>query len=86
MDSSTCKVNDPFVRLPKKTPILGPQPSCSSRHYLCRGWATGTLGGTVAETVAELARDELERAHASGTGGLSPLGLLTPVVCRVLSE
>jgi len=44
------------------------------------GRALGALGGTSAEAVAELAGDELECAHAAGTGGLSSLGLLTPVV------
>ena len=47
------------------------------------GWATSTLWRTELETVLELAWDELERSHASGAGGLSPLGLLTPVVCEV---
>lgn len=45
------------------------------------GRATGTLGGTSAETVGEAAGDELEVTHAAGTGGLSALGLLGPVVC-----
>jgi hypothetical protein len=45
------------------------------------GRALGALRGASAEAVAELAGDELECAHAAGTGGLSSLGLLTPVVC-----
>ena len=36
------------------------------------------------ETVLEFARDELQRPHAAGTGCLSPLGLLSPVVCMVV--
>jgi hypothetical protein len=46
------------------------------------GGTLGALGGAGAEAVAELARDELECAHAAGTGGLSSLGLLTPVDCK----
>lgn len=42
--------------------------------------AAGTLGGTDTEAVPELAGDLGERAHAAGTGGLSALGLLGPVV------
>lgn len=40
----------------------------------------GTLGSADAEAVPELAGDLGERAHAAGTGGLSALGLLGPVV------
>ena len=36
------------------------------------------------EAVLELAWDELEGAHAAGTGGLAALGLLTPVVLNML--
>ena len=43
--------------------------------------ATGTLGRAGLEAVAELAVDGLEVLHAAGTSGLSPLGLLAPVVC-----
>lgn len=43
--------------------------------------ATGTLGRAGLETVGELAVDGLEVLHAAGTSGLSPLGLLAPVVC-----
>lgn len=52
--------------------------------HLCGGslGATSTLRCALLETVAELAGDELEGAHATGTGGLSPLSLLAPVVCR----
>jgi len=39
------------------------------------------LGSTGLEAVAELAGDGLQVLHAAGTGGLSPLGLLAPVVC-----
>jgi hypothetical protein len=41
----------------------------------------GALGGTGLEAVGELAGDGLQVLHAAGTGGLSPLGLLAPVVC-----
>lgn len=48
---------------------------------LCRrGRAPGALGSALLESVGELARDQLEGSHAAGTGGLSPLGLLAPVV------
>ena len=40
----------------------------------------GALGGTGLEAVGELAGDGLQVLHAAGTGGLSPLGLLAPVV------
>jgi hypothetical protein len=43
--------------------------------------AAGALGGTGLEAVGELAGDGLQVLHAAGTGGLSPLGLLAPVVC-----
>lgn len=45
------------------------------------GRATGALGSALLEAVLEAARDGLERAHAAGTGGLSPLRLLAPVDC-----
>jgi len=72
-----------FVSLAEnKLPFhVSPQPPCSRRHHLSLvRWATGTLGGTDTEAVAELARDVLQCTHAAGTGGLSPLGLLSPVV------
>ena len=65
---------------------MPPQLPSSIRSHLSLGWATSTLGGAVAETVAELARHKLQCAHASSTGGLSPLGLLAPVVCNVMLE
>ena len=43
--------------------------------------AAGALGSTALEAVGELAGDGLQVLHAAGTGGLSPLGLLAPVVC-----
>ena len=46
------------------------------------GWALGTLRRAGLEAVLELPGDELERPHAAGTGGLSSLGLLAPVVCK----
>jgi hypothetical protein len=45
------------------------------------GDATGVLGEAGPEAVGEAAGDGLEVTHASGSGGLSPLGLLGPVVC-----
>ena len=48
------------------------------------GGALGTLGRAGLESVAELAVDGLEVAHAAGTGGLPSLGLLAPVDCPVL--
>lgn len=41
----------------------------------------GLLGGgtTLSETVLESSVDVLEVSHSAGTGGLSPLGLKTPV-------
>jgi hypothetical protein len=50
---------------------------------VCDG-ATGTLGSALLEAVAELPVDGLEVPHAAGAGGLSPLGLLGPVVCLLL--
>lgn len=38
------------------------------------------LGSLVAEAVSELSVNELERSHSAGSGGVSSLGLLTPVV------
>lgn len=53
-------------------------------NRLCGGGSLGsasTLGLSDLETVLEAAGDVLEVLHASGTGGLSALGLLGPVVC-----
>jgi hypothetical protein len=47
--------------------------------------ATGVLGEASPEAVGEAAGDGLEVTHASGSGGLSPLGLLGPVVLADLS-
>ena len=41
-----------------------------------------TLGRTTLEPILEFSGDVLHRSHTSSAGGLSPLGLLTPVVCR----
>ena len=46
------------------------------------GRALGTLWRSLLEAVLELPRDELEGPHAASSGGLSSLGLLTPVVCE----
>lgn len=45
------------------------------------GSATGALGGANLEAVLEAPGDGGQRSHAAGTGGLSALGLLGPVVC-----
>ena len=37
------------------------------------------------ESIAEATSDGLEVPHASGTGGLPPLGLLAPVNCGDVS-
>lgn len=50
------------------------------------GLSLGASGGAGAETVGELAGDGLEVPHAAGTGGLSALGLLAPVVLAGLSS
>lgn len=61
-----------------------PAECATGRHrkirLVLRG-ATSALGGTLLEAVAELAVDGLQVLHAAGAGGLSPLGLLAPVVC-----
>jgi hypothetical protein len=44
-------------------------------------WSTRILWYTGLEAVGELSSDGLEVTHASGAGGLPPLGLLAPVVC-----
>ena len=41
---------------------------------------TGVLGLAGLETVLEFSRNGLEVSHAAGTGGLSSLSLLGPVV------
>lgn len=45
------------------------------------GWSTSSLWYTSLESVLESSWDFLHVAHTTGTGGLSSLGLLTPVVC-----
>lgn len=47
------------------------------------GWSSRVLWCTSLEAVGEFAGDGLEVTHASGTGGLPPLCLLTPVVYSV---
>jgi len=51
---------------------------CSGRSGL---GASGVLGVADTEAVVESSGDMLEVLHAAGTGGLSSLGLLGPVVC-----
>jgi hypothetical protein len=46
---------------------------------------TGALGSADLEAVLEATVDILEVAHSAGAGGLSSLGLLTPVVLANLS-
>jgi hypothetical protein len=73
-----------------------PLPKAPKLHHALAEWSTNlhievrlsglldtasALGGTGLEAVAELAGDGLQVLHAAGTGGLSPLGLLAPVVC-----
>jgi hypothetical protein len=58
-------------------------PFCTEKGRLSALDATGTLGRAGLEAVGELAADGLEVLHAAGTSGLSPLGLLTPVVCGI---
>jgi hypothetical protein len=48
---------------------------------LSSGSTPGTLGSTGLEAVLELASNGAEVPHAAGTGGLSSLSLLGPVVC-----
>lgn len=75
-----CKAsNPPNSNRPSSCTTPIPHVSC----HLCGGGlgTTGTLWLALLETVAELAGDELEGAHAAASGGLSPLGLLAPVVC-----
>ena len=43
--------------------------------------ASGVLGIADTEAIVESPGDVLEVLHAAGTGGLSSLGLLGPVVC-----
>lgn len=57
-------------------PYLSMPPLCR----LSSGRATSALGCAGLEAVLEFAGDGLERPHAARAGGLSPLGLLTPVV------
>lgn len=55
--------------------------ACPFARHLSSGRATGTLGHTGLEAVLELAGNGAKVPHAAGTGGLSSLGLLGPVVC-----
>ena len=62
-------------------PLPSVPPICTEKGRLSGLDAAGTLRGTALEAVGELAVDGLEVLHAAGTSGLSPLGLLAPVVC-----
>lgn len=78
-----------------KTHKQPPKLPCSN-NYLCRlggsgggsgfGGTSGILGGTDTELVVESSSNVLEILHAAGTGGLSSLGLLGPVVLPGLSS
>merc|ERR1712227_814528 len=72
-----------------------PLPKAPKLHHAPAEWSTNlhiegrlvvlldtasALGSTGLGAVAELAGDGLEVLHAAGTSGLSPLGLLAPVV------
>lgn len=65
-------------------PLPSVPPICTEKSRLSGLDAAGTLGGTALEAVGELAVDGLEVLHAAGTSGLSPLGLLAPVVCGMM--
>jgi hypothetical protein len=58
--------------------------SPTSRPLNLIRWPPRTLRCAHLEAVLELPRDQLQRPHPPGTGGLSPLRLLTPVVYRPL--
>jgi hypothetical protein len=45
------------------------------------GWSSRIFWYTELEAVLELSWHLLQVAHTSSAGGLSPLGLLAPVVC-----
>jgi len=64
-----------FAQLPSSLPALRRLGSTNLAD------TTSTLGDTSAETVLELPGNLLERSHAAGSGGLSALGLLTPLDC-----
>jgi len=73
---------------PRKTNKKG-KFDCSHFSRLCGNGelsAAGTLGRTELEAIFEAPGDGLEVTHASGTGGLSPLRLLGPVVCDTMSD
>jgi len=68
---------------------LAPRNACALFHSsvlpenlqsLVGGRASRVLGGTRLEAVLELAGDGAEVPHTAGTGGLSALSLLGPVV------
>jgi hypothetical protein len=48
------------------------------------GWSPRSLWYTGLEAILELSWDTLHVAHTSGTSGLSPLGLLAPVVYDIV--
>ena len=58
--------------------------SAIHRHLRAACRTPRALWCALLETVLEFARDELQRPHAAGTGCLSPLGLLSPVVYMVV--
>merc|ERR1712063_83242 len=78
----------PVSEWPFIAPLLlhSSRPHSSIRLRGLDGGALGTLGRAGLESVAELAVDGLEVAHAAGTGGLPSLGLLAPVELAGLSS
>ena len=83
--------SEPCMTVPSASSSQPPQQRCSPRSvYMprparscdgCVGNSLCVLGRSRPEAVLELPGDGLERPHAAGAGGLSPLGLLAPVVC-----
>lgn len=52
----------------------------SGCSFLSRLLGLLNRNGVLSETVLESPRNMLEVAHTAGTGGLSPLSLLTPLI------
>lgn len=77
-------LNMPTQKQHKRNPLhyllrSGGSGGCGGSGARCRTF--GTLGDADTEAIVESSGDVLEVLHASGTGGLSSLGLLGPVVC-----
>lgn len=54
----------------------------SSQTASLGGGLAGLGHGSLPESVAEAPADSLQVAHAASSGGLPPLGLHGPVVCK----